>query len=126
MRVVLPNQRPRPFKGPRTHARLRHDHATWHNDHVAAALRASKHELPFDDRSKFDSARLIDEAIERSMDHPAHVMPGSPNYVICFDMGYEVGFDARANRRTTVVTVVLSPTGEVLTVYPGKPQARAR
>ena len=124
MRIVLPTHRPRPFKGARTHARLRHDHATWHDEHIAAALKASERELPFEDRSKFDSFRTIDEAIQRSTEHPAQVMPASPNFVICFDMGYEVGFDARANRRTSVVTVVLTSAGEVLTVYPGKPSGK--
>jgi len=125
MRVVDPQARPRPFIGRRTHARLRHDYATWHEDHRNDALAASTKLLPFEDRSKFDSFQIIKEAIDRSVEYSAIIEDGkNRNFVVVFDMGYEVGFDARAKRRTSSVTVVLSPVGEVITVHPGTPWSR--
>lgn len=124
MNIIDPGFRRRPFVTQRTHARLRHDHATWHPDHVAGALRAVQKKdlgrIPFSDRSKFDSASIIEEAVQRSYDHSAQVAANG-NHVVVFDMGYEVGFDERAKRRTSGVTVVLRPTGEVVTVHPGMP-----
>ena len=122
MRIVLSKDRPKPFVGPRTHARLRHDYATWHEDHRTAALKSSKEKLPFENRSKFDTFQIVEDAIERSIEFPAVVEDGSNrNFVIAFDMGYDVGYDARAKGRTSAVTVVLSPIGEVITVHPGTP-----
>jgi hypothetical protein len=126
MRVIEPRQRIRPFVTPRTHARVRHDWATWHEDHVHEALRVmsrrlpDQNELPYHDRSKFDSARIIQEAIERSYEHPA-VLAKNGNHVVVFDLGYIVGFDKRANRETSAVTVVILPNGEVITAHPGTP-----
>jgi hypothetical protein len=120
MRVIEPRQRIRPFVTPRTHARLRHDWATWHEDHVHEALRPRSKRLPYEDRSKFDSARIIQDAIERSCEHPA-VLAKNGNHVVVFDLGYIVGFDKRANRQTSAVTVVILPNGEVITAHPGTP-----
>jgi hypothetical protein len=120
VRVVDPKSRAPAFVGPRTHARLRHDYATWHPAHVSASLGSSVENLPFEDRSKFDSFHVVDDAITRSGQHPPQVRDGSnQNFVITFDMGYEVGYDARARRRTSAVTVVVSSIGEVITAHPG-------
>ncbi len=118
MQVIEPKSRPRPFSSARTHARLRHDYATWHGDHVNEALRATTNRLPFADRSTFDSATIIGEAVSRSYEHPA-ILARNGNHVVTFDLGYQVGFDAFAKRRTSAVTVVIKPSGEVVTVHPG-------
>jgi hypothetical protein len=118
MQVVFSHARPRPYQSPRTHARLKHDYATWHEDHVQQVLRKTSPRLPFQDGSKFDTAIIIDEAITRSYEFPA-LVAANGNHVVTFDMGYEIGFDARANRRTSAVTVVLTDRGEVITAHPG-------
>lgn len=118
MTVIEPKKRRQPYSTARTHARLRHDYATWHDDHQEEALDAETVALPFADRSKFDSSQIIAEAIVRSYEHPA-IVARNGNHVVTFDMGYLVGFDARAQRRTSGVTVVIKPSGEVITVHPG-------
>lgn len=123
MRIIEPKFRPRPFQSARTHARLRHDYATWHPDHMQKALSDQSNRLPFTDRSKFDSAKIIDDAIKLSYEYPAQVARNG-NHVVAFDMGFEVGFDARARRRTSAVTVILTPIGEVITVHPGTPWSK--
>jgi hypothetical protein len=81
--------------------------------------------LPYEDRSKFDSNEIIQEAIAKSAEHYATVGDGSnTNRIVVFDMGYEVGFDARAKRRTASVTVVMTDLGEVITVHPGTPWSK--
>jgi hypothetical protein len=121
--------------------RLKHDYAVWHEDRDKAALAATGNRLPFSRRwdkknpapenerigSKFDSAKIIEDAIAKSDEFPAVASRG--NYVVTFDMGYEVGFDEVAERRTSTVTVVLShevPKDEwiVVTAYPGSPYSR--
>lgn len=128
MVVLNPSHRRQPFQSERTHARLRHDHALWHPDHVAEAMKAvernsHRHAIPYSNRSKFDSAAIIDEAIERSYEHIAQVTKNG-NHVVVFDMGYEVGFDEKGKRRTSSVTVILRESGEVITVHPGTPWSR--
>lgn len=128
MKFVDASRRRKPFLTEKSHARLRHDHAFWHPDHVAKALKSfekGSHEnaIPYSDRSKFDSATIIEEAIARSTNYPAEESKNG-NHVIVFDMGYEVGFDERARRRTSAVTVVVKQTGEVITVHPGTPWSK--
>jgi hypothetical protein len=88
-------------------------------------LASRKTSLPYEDRSKFDSYRIIEDAITASELHPAQVRDGSnKNFVITFDRGYDVRYDAQANRKTSSVTVILSSVGEVITVHPGSPWSR--
>jgi hypothetical protein len=125
MRVVFPNERPKPFIGPRTHARLRHDYGTWHEVHRSQVLASREASLPYEDRSKSDSYLIIEDAIKASELHLAQVRDASnKNFVITFDMGYDVGYDAQAKRKTSSVTVILSSLGEVITVHPGTPWSR--
>jgi hypothetical protein len=64
----------------------------------------------------------VEDAIRKSVEFPAQVEDGfNSNFVVVFDMGYEVGYDARGQRRTSTVTVVLNQVGEVITVFPGSP-----
>lgn len=128
MEIISPGKRRAPCITERTHARLRHDHALWHPDYVSEALSARekkrpKNSIPFSDRSKFDTAAIIPEAIDRSYEYPAQLARNG-NHIVVFDMGYEVGFDERAKRRTSAVTVILRASGEVITVHPGTPWAR--
>jgi hypothetical protein len=128
MKFIEPEMRRPPWVSEKTHARLRHDHALWHPEHVARAMKAAergshRNAIPYADRSKFDSATIIEEAIPRSFNHAAEAARNG-NHVVVFDMGYEVGFDERAKRRTSAVTVVLRESGEVITVHPGTPWAR--
>jgi hypothetical protein len=123
MNLILPANRPKPFINPRTHARLKHDYATWHPDHRDKALTTTDRELPFSSSSKFDSSEIMTEAIGRSHEHPA-LLAKNGNHVVTFDMGYDVGFCARSKRRTSAVTVVLTPTGIVITAHPGTSWAK--
>lgn len=123
MIVIEPKHRPRPYLTSKTHARLRHDYATWHPDHAAQADRSSSRKLPFFDKSKFDSAVFINEAITRSYEYPALVAQNG-NHVVAFDFGHFIGWDANAKRRTSAVTVVIRPTGEVITAPPGTPWSK--
>ena len=118
MKIVEPRNRPRPFKTPSTHARLRHDYAIWHSDHVDQVLSMTGPKLPFSNKSKFDSARIIDDAITKSYEYPA-LVASNGNHVVVFDMKHQVGFDEVAGRSTSMVTVVLKATGEVITAHPG-------
>jgi hypothetical protein len=125
MRVFFPNERPKPFITSRTHARLHHDYASWHEDHRSRALASPKPDLRYENKSKFDTYLIIEDAIKASELHPAQVSDGSnKNFVIAFDMGYDVGYDAQARRKTSSVTVILSSLGEVITVHPGTPWSR--
>lgn len=123
MQIIEPKYRPRPFLTARTHARLCHDYATWHEAHRREALRATGAKLPYENKSKFDSSSIISDAISKSHEHPA-LRAGNGNHVITFDMGHQVGFDAVAKRRTSSVTVVVSPRGEVITAHPGTPWSK--
>lgn len=118
MKIIEAKSRKRPFKTQKTHARLRHDYAVWHSDHLHHVNAMTSHKLPFENKSKFDSAKIIDVAIDRSINYPA-IEGKNGNHVVTFDMGYLTGFDAKANRRTSAVTVVLKPSGEVITAHPG-------
>ncbi|HZW19940.1 hypothetical protein [Noviherbaspirillum sp.] len=159
--ILMPKDRPRPKITNRTHARLRHTYNMWHDDlkeqlaeEEAVAqkkYKAKENQILFDDnlniedprgkskytqgrKSKFDSDTFIRQAVDESYKHPAIAKPGkekSHSHSITFDFGCEVGFDARHNRRTSTVTVVVHPgksdgppegrfePGEVITVYPG-------
>jgi hypothetical protein len=131
MIIVEPCHRSRPFQSVKTHARLKHDYATWHPDHVDKTLSTSSYKLPYmgnnktgkSASSKFDSAKIIEEAISKSYEHVAQVARNG-NHVVVFDMGYQVGFDEVAKRRVSVVTVVLKRSGEVITAHPGTPWSR--
>ncbi|MCG7904716.1 MAG: hypothetical protein JAY60_20115 [Candidatus Thiodiazotropha weberae] len=133
MEVIDPKKRPKPFKSAKTHARLRHDYAFWHQDHLKKTVRNPGNMLPgfqrnksgsgILEKSKFDSAEIIDDVIRKSYLHPA-VRARNGNYVITFDMGHLVGFDGIAKRRTTAVTVVTKASGEVITVHPGTPWSK--
>ena len=123
MRIIEPGQRPYPRITAKTHARLRHDYATWHPEHVEQVNRKTSSKIPFSNRSKFDSATIITDAISKSRLYPATV-GNNGNYVIVFDMGYLVGFDERSQRQTSTVTVIMEPNGEVVTAHPGAPWSK--
>lgn len=123
MIVIPPKSRPRPYLTPLTHARLKHDYATWHPEHVEQTERYQGRTLPFVRKSKFDSAQFISEAVVRSYDHNA-TLAKNGNHVIVFDFGHTVGWDEIAKRQTSSVTVVVRPTGEVITAHPGTPWSK--
>ncbi|MEW8683440.1 MAG: hypothetical protein AB2536_16190 [Candidatus Thiodiazotropha endolucinida] len=133
MEVIDPKKRQKPFKSAKTHARLSHDYAFWHHDHLKKTIRSPGNMLPgfqwsksgssILEKSKFDSAKIIDDVIRKSYLYPA-VRAKNGNYVITFDMGHFVGFDGIAKRRTTAVTVVTKPSGEVITAHPGTPWSK--
>lgn len=120
IRVVDPKQKPRPFVSADSHARLRHDHALWHPDHVDKVLRKTSPKIPFLDKSKFDSYTIALDAITKSANYPA-TLENNGLLVTTFDLGYVTGFDARRNSRVSSATVVTKTTGEVVTAYPGIP-----
>jgi hypothetical protein len=85
------------------------------------AIVDERHRLPFQGKSEFDSFSLIDDAIAESVDANA-IVGANGNLIVVVNFGHEVGFDAQRNRRTELATVVLdSRTGEVITVFPGRP-----
>ena len=135
MQIIEVEDRKKPFVTDETHARLKHDYAYWpqdpkHKKQCDLYLKASKKgRLPYQDnqKSKFNSAVIIDEAILKSYKHPGIVSKikkknrTEVRHVISFDMGYEVGYDVAKGRNTSCVTVVTKENGEVVTVYPGMP-----
>lgn len=116
--------RPRLFKSPELHARQRHSGAPWHPDYVDETIALKGNRLPYHDRSEFDSVELIDEAIKKA-EYTTGLIGKNGNILIFVDFGHEVGFDALRRRRTSVVTVVAYPVGEVITVFPGRPKDSA-
>lgn len=125
MIVVDPKNKPVPFLTEGSHAALRHDHATWHPDHLDQALAATRpvakgEPLPFAGRSKFDSRAILNEVVTRSQAQPG-VRALNGYIVTTFDLGYVTGWDARAGRKTTSATVVTKVSGEVITAHPGTP-----
>lgn len=125
--MVPPGARKRAFMTENTHARIRHDYASWHPDHLDEILKYTNKknplEIPYGNKSKFDSAQIIPDAVEESNEHVAEVGKNG-NFVIVFDMGYVVGFDAVGKRSTSCVTVVTKQSGEVITVHPGTPWSK--
>lgn len=117
--AVPPKSRRQAYVTDKTHARIKHDYATWHPDHLDKIERKTSNKIPYSNKSKFDSAKIIPEAIKKSDKYSA-LVGNNRNFVIIFDMGYKVGYDSIAERDTSCVTVVTKQTGEVITVYPGK------
>jgi hypothetical protein len=122
MQYIEPRDRKPPFKTAQTHARLCHDYAVWHPAHLKQVLAKTSPRLPFehprDRKSRFDSATIIDDAIAKSIEHIA-LVANNGYHIVVFDMGHQVGFDEVAGRSTSTVTVVLKPSGEVVTAHPG-------
>ncbi len=115
---VPAEKKPTPFLSQSSHARLRHDWALWHPDHVDEVLRKQSVKLPFVHKSKFHSFAIAEEAIDQSAKYPA--LKADNGYLITtFDMGYQTGIDFRSNEPVSAVTVVTRPNGEVVTAYPG-------
>jgi hypothetical protein len=104
------------------HGRQRHGGAPWHPDYVheTLAIPRAKNKLPYETKSSFDTVTLINDAITKSVKLPA-IVGENGNLIMMVDFGYEIGFDASRRRRTSVVSVVCDPTGEIITVFPGRP-----
>jgi hypothetical protein len=51
-----------------------------------------------------------------------YVVGTNGNFIVLVDFGYDVGFDALWNRRTSIATVIMKATGEIITVFPGRPE----
>ena len=75
------------------HVRIRHDHATWHENHVDMVIAMKNNKLPFERKSRFSSYETAHEAIDESANYPAAVSRDNGNLVTTFDMGYDVGYD---------------------------------
>ena len=120
--VLLPGAKARPkaYKSPRLHARQRHSGAPWHPDYVEETEALPGKKLPYVNKSEFFSASLIEEAIAKEPDFPAIVGPQG-NLIVVINLGHEVGYDAVRRRNTDLATVVLAQTGELITVFPGRP-----
>jgi hypothetical protein len=103
--IVPPSQRPRAYKTQYTHAEVRHDYTG---------------NVEFDKKSKFDSVSDIDDVIARSGHYDA-IVGHNGNLIITFDTHVISGWDAARARQTTTATVIMKPTGEVVTVHPGRP-----
>lgn len=93
---VAPGARPKAYRSKSKeskmidHSRIRHDHATWHPDHLELIERKNSTKLPYADRSKFDSTKIIEDAISKSNLHHAYVGKHG-NFVVVFDIGYQAG-----------------------------------
>jgi hypothetical protein len=105
------------------HARQYHSGAPWHPDYRDEMEALDSNRLPDAGKSTFDSFTFIDDAIEQSKKLPALVSYNG-NLIVLVDFGHEIGFDVPNSRRTSVATVVIKQSGELLTVYPGLPSKR--
>ena len=45
---------------------------------------------------------------------------GGKNVIVMFDAGFDIGYDARNRMSTSLVTVIVKLTGEVVTAFPGR------
>lgn len=124
MKVVDSKNKPVPYLTAKMHARLKHDYASWHPDHVSKVLKNKSPKLLYQDKSKFDSFSIFHDALQESKKHAAMISENG-NHVTVFDMGYLTGYDARARRQTSTVTLVTKANGEVITAYPGTPWAQS-
>lgn len=125
MKIVDSKDKKIPFKSAKTHARLKHDYATWHEEHEDQIMRKTSLKLPFQNKSKFDSFEVFRDVLKESRKYPA-IVAKNGNQVTVFDIGYIAGYDARSKRQTSTVTLVTTPDGEVITAYPGTPWASDR
>ena len=60
MKVVDSKNKPVPYLTAKTHARLKHDYASWHPDHVSKVLKKKSPKLLYQDKSKFDGRLNLD------------------------------------------------------------------
>ena len=120
--------RKKPYVGPETHASARHGGATWLPEHDIERQREEarlerkfgKPRIPFADRSTFSSASLIPEILAMSAEKLGIVGYGGKNVIVMFDAGFDIGYDARNRMSTSLVTVIVKLTGEVVTAFPGR------
>ena len=122
--IVAPGMRPPANltnKG-RRHIGSGHDYAIWHDEYIQNTIKLSMNKLIQVEfkKSKFNSIKILEDAISKSDRHYACVSENG-NYCISFDMGYETGYDSLRERLTTCVTVVTKQNGNVVTVHPGLP-----
>lgn len=120
--ILLPGNklRPKAFRSPRLHARQRHSGAPWHPDYVEETIALPGNKLPYHSKSEFFTVSLIDDAINMEPDFPA-IVGYNGNLIVMIGFGYEIGYDALRRRNTEVATVIMAQTGEIITVFPGRP-----
>lgn len=121
--VLVPGDKLRPplLTSCLLHARQGHNGAPWHEDYRDETDRQYKKRLPFENKSRFDSVTLMTDAIELARDAVA-VVADNGNLVMIVNFGFVAGYDAVNKRRTDIAAVVQDPiTGEVVSVYPGRP-----
>ena len=120
--VLLPGDkaRPRPHRSPRLHARQRHSGAPWHPDYAEETVSLPGQKLPYSNKSEFFTSSIIDDAIAKSDEFPAIVGPKG-NLLVIVNFGHEIGYDSLRRRNTELATVVIDQTGELITVFPGRP-----
>ena len=116
---VAPGARPKAYLTKNTHSSIRHDYATWHPNHLDAIESKQSKKIPYANKSKFDSSKIIDDAIEKSNLYHAFVAENG-YFVVIFDIGYQAGYCSKSMQSTSCVTVITKQTGEVVTAYPGK------
>lgn len=135
-KLLPPRDKLRPavlLRTSRLHAHRCHSGAPWHEDYADLTDAETKKKLPYRTKSVFDSFTLIDDAIERANSHDA-IVGMNGNLIIIVNFPYEVGFvflkdpgtNTLRDRRTDIATVIVDPkTGEVITVFPGRPSNEA-
>jgi hypothetical protein len=74
----------------------------------------------FAGKSKFNQGEdltvLINSGTQQRM-----VKQANGNYARTWDVGREIGFDRVTGQKTTVMTVIVRPNGELVTAFPGLP-----
>ena len=74
----------------------------------------------FADKSKFTTGTDLTKLIEQGTQRPMVQQPNG-NFARIFDAGQAVGIDRATGLPTSTVTIVTSPSGNLVTMFPGRP-----
>ena len=74
----------------------------------------------FAGKSKFNEGEDLESLILRATQAPM-VRQSSGNYARTIDVGRDIGFDRTAKEQTSVLTVITTPSGDLVTAFPGAP-----